>query len=322
MKHYIFYHLKKYPLMTTQDVVKLLYQSFFGNGHFITNEELARKRFSDDLNNKHLNFENIYEYINEDFIRVNIFPYILYFDKEHLINYFINNKINNNDLFPYFIKSLNEIDNDGFLDNYNYESVHHSKVYQTNYLPNYRVVDKGFLDLQIKIMQLNHYLNNLNGFNIVSLEGKCASGKTTISSNLSNITVIDIDDFFLSKKMKSVERLNEIGGNIDYLLLEECLKKIEVGKLIKYKVFDCSKQEYYYKETFINNTVLLCGVYSYHQHIRKYINKLIYLLVDKDTQDKRLKERPNYVRFVNEWVPLEEKYYDSFDFLGNADLLI
>ena len=63
-------------------------------------------------------------------------------------------------------------------------------------------------------------------------------------------------------------------------------------------------------------------MYSYHPKVRKYIDNLLYLLVDEKVQFERLKERTMFERFINEWVPLENSYFDSFDFVGNADILI
>ena len=39
MKEILLAHLKQYPQMQLQDVVKLLYQSEFGGGHMITSPE-------------------------------------------------------------------------------------------------------------------------------------------------------------------------------------------------------------------------------------------------------------------------------------------
>ena len=49
MQNYINYHLKKYNEMTTQDIVKLLYQNHFGPGHFIKDLETVKK-YSKNIN--------------------------------------------------------------------------------------------------------------------------------------------------------------------------------------------------------------------------------------------------------------------------------
>ena len=45
----LLYHLKKYPLITPQDAVKLCYQSAFGCGHLIKNEEAALSMLKNEM---------------------------------------------------------------------------------------------------------------------------------------------------------------------------------------------------------------------------------------------------------------------------------
>ena len=121
----------------------------------------------------------------------------------------------------------------------------------------------------MKIKQLQNYINSFNDFTIIALEGKCASGKTTLTHLLKDVTIIDVDEFFLRKELKTKERLDEIGGNIDYDLYEQCLKKIKQNEYITYTIFDCQTQSYKEKTIYITNKVLLVGVYSYHPNVRK-----------------------------------------------------
>lgn len=328
MQSFINYHLKKYPLMTTQDIVKLLYQNHFGPGHFISDIQMVKDYYANELkviNNNNNSIINLYEHIGNNFIRVNMVLFHKHFNDDDLIYYFYNSSkfdYCNNDLKNQFINQLQNINNDGFLNNYDYTNVHHSSIYNQAYHPHYRVINTKYLSLEMRIFQLQNYLDNINNFQIIALEGKCASGKSTIINRLKDITIIDVDEFFLRKELKTESRLNEIGGNIDYDLYEECLKKIKPNSKITYTIFDCQTQTYKDKTISIGNKVLLVGVYSYHQNVRKYIDKLCYLIVDEQEQLNRLKQRSLYLRFINEWVPLENKYYDSYDFIANGDIII
>lgn len=329
MKQYIQYHLNKYPLMTTQDTVKLLYQNHFGPGHFIVDVQMVKDYYYNELNNikdnNSVNAINLYEHIGNNFVRVNMSLFHNFFEDEYLINSFYNSSkfdFNNEELKNRFIKQLQLIKNDGFLDNYNNTNVHHSEIYNKIYQPHYRVINSDYLTIQMKVLQLQHYLDSIDDFQIIALEGKCASGKTTISSYLKDVTIIDVDEFFLRRELKTKSRLEEPGGNIDYKLYEECLKKIKPNSTITYTIFDCQTQTYKDKTILVGNKVLLVGVYSYHQKVRKHIDKLCYLIVNEQEQLNRLKQRKLYLKFINEWVPLENKYYNSYDFIGSADILI
>ncbi len=326
MQSFIKYHITKYKQITTQDIIKLLYQNHFGPGHFIDNLETIKNYYYNELkSSNNLPNENIYEHIGNNFVRVNIFPYSKKFNNDELINnFYYSSKFDytNPEIKKNFIEQLANIPNDGFLDNYNFQNVHHSSTYNFAYHPHYRVINTKYLSLDMKVFQLQNYIDSFNEFQIFALEGKCASGKTTISNKLKNVTIIDVDDFFLKETLKTKERLQEIGGNIDYELYAECLKKLKPNSTITYTVFDCSKQQYYNKTVEIKEKVLVVGVYSFHPKVRKYIDRLCYLIISDEIQYNRLKERSLFNRFINEWVPLENKYYNSYDFIANADILI
>lgn len=49
MTDILLFHFARYPKMTPQDAVKLLYQSAFGPGHLIRDEGMARTRLAEEL---------------------------------------------------------------------------------------------------------------------------------------------------------------------------------------------------------------------------------------------------------------------------------
>lgn len=91
-----------------------------------------------------------------------------------------------------------------------------------------------------KLLKLNE--NKL----IVAIDGKCASGKTTLGYYLQSeydCNLFHMDDFFLREEQKTEERVNEIGGNVDY----ERFKTEVVDKLLKkqdveYRKYSCKDQ--------------------------------------------------------------------------------
>ena len=42
-------HAKRYPMMTPQDAVKLIYQATFGVGHLLADEETVRARIAEEM---------------------------------------------------------------------------------------------------------------------------------------------------------------------------------------------------------------------------------------------------------------------------------
>ena len=79
---------------------------------------------------------------------------------------------------------------------------------------------------------------------IVSIDGRCASGKSTLAKELAeelNADVIHMDDFYLRKEQRTPERYAEPGGNVDAeRFLSEVLIPLKKGKAFTYHPFDCT----------------------------------------------------------------------------------
>ena len=89
-KIYLDYHLRNYPKMTNQDIIKLVYQAVLGPLHFSQLDyEKALFLIKDELKQQSLENENLYEHIGSNYIRMNIKTYNKYgFDIPLLIEMF------------------------------------------------------------------------------------------------------------------------------------------------------------------------------------------------------------------------------------------
>ena len=59
---------------------------------------------------------------------------------------------------------------------------------------------------------------------LVAIDGMCGSGKTTLGEYLHQVfdcNLFHVDDFFLRLEQRIPERLQEVGGNVDYERFEE-----------------------------------------------------------------------------------------------------
>ena len=322
------YHLKKYPKMTNQDIIKLIYQETLGPNHIISDQNRVLNYLQKELAENHSLFNNLYEYIGTNYVRMDIHKYYQYFNNiDTLFNLFFNSLSPNQDL-NLLKDTLNNFLTIDDLKDYNYLPISHSDIYKSSYLPHYRIIKSSLLTIEHKVIQLDNYLSLLPSKSIISLEGRCASGKSTITSKLNHkYTIIPIDDFFLPINLKTKERLNEIGGNINYELIKKTLIELKQAlkrnlEVFSYSAFDCSKQEYYTKEIILKDKVILEGVYSASIYFREYIDKIAYLFVDKETQLKRINNRSLKDRFINEWIPLEEKYFEHILIEEISDIII
>ena len=176
-------------------------------------------------------------------------------------------------------------------------------------------------DLTAKYNTLLEFISRQQKPLIIAIEGKCASGKTTLANMFKDkFAIIHIDDFFLPESKKTKERLSEVGGNINYEAIYDLLVDIKENKRICYQKFDCHTQTYSEVMLPYNEVVILEGVYSYHPYFNKLIDKLVYLEIYPSIQRKRIMARPNAQKFFEEWIPLENKYYESTDIFKHVDL--
>ena len=161
---------------------------------------------------------------------------------------------------------------------------------------------------------------------IVAIDGRCASGKTTVSKTLSealNAPVVHMDDFFLRPHQRTPERLASPGENIDHeRFLKEVLFPLSRGLSCNYAPFSCSSQNLLPTISLIHNGIVIVeGSYAHHNDLRPYYNLCLFLTVDSEEQIRRIRKRngENMARiFESKWIPMEEAYFEKFSIAENA----
>ena len=168
-----------------------------------------------------------------------------------------------------------------------------------------------------------------NNLVIVAMDGKCTSGKTTLASQLAEIydcNVFHMDDFFLRPEQRTPERFAEVGGNVDYERFhEEVLLPLKSGKAFSYRPFDCSTFTLAMPVTVTpQKLIIIEGTYSHHPHFGNPYDLKILLTVDEETQRKRILERPAFLhkRFFEEWIPMENRYFDAFRISDRSEIIL
>ena len=176
--------------------------------------------------------------------------------------------------------------------------------------------------------QINMLLEKKN-FVIVAIDGKCTSGKTTLASQLAEIydcNVFHMDDFFLRPEQRTPERFAEVGGNVDYERFhEEVLLPLKSGKAFSYRPFDCSTFTLAAPVTVIPKKLnIIEGTYSHHPYFGNPYDLKILLTVDEETQRQRILERPIFLhkRFFEEWIPMENQFFEVFGIFDQANLIL
>ncbi len=342
-------HYHKYPLMRVQDFIKLIFQGEYGCEHAICDNINAVKAFffnemkSVDINQ--FQTDTLTERLSDNFIRVNFAPFIIQKKNVQLlweIFYASAQYPNGND--ELFVNKLDDFVNlvkekkidlpfystkkalINYLATTPPKAISHSPTFRLNYQPHYRVVDKNMFFLFDAIDKINELLQYRNL--IVAIDGHSGCGKTTLTNALvkyygARCQVIHADDFFLPIEQKTKERLNEIGGNIDYDRLYQLVHQISLGEMPDYQKYDCKTNEYNTENTKLKQITFVEGVYSCQSKILPLYDFVIKLTASKEVSNKRIFDRNEnmYKSFVNVWIPLEDKYFDNLD-LSNTNHIV
>ena len=164
---------------------------------------------------------------------------------------------------------------------------------------------------------------------IVSVDGSCASGKTTLAAALIrqyDCNLFHMDDFFLRPEQRTESRFAQPGGNVDYeRFREEVLIPLSLGTPFSYRPFSCRSftlsEPVRVSPKRLN---IVEGSYSLHPHFRDPYDLKILLTVDPEIQRQRILSRPAFLhrRFFEEWIPMERRYLEAFSIPEQADLVL
>lgn len=163
---------------------------------------------------------------------------------------------------------------------------------------------------------------------VLAIDGRCAAGKTTLAAHLAELcdcNVIHMDHFFLHPKQRTMERLQQAGGNVDYeRFWEEVLIPLHEGRIFSYRPFNCHKREMG-KPILISpkKLTIVEGSYSCHPVLKDYYDLSVFLDVDAAKQIQRIRLRngeDGVLMFQERWIPMEEHYFHSFHIQEKCDL--
>lgn len=163
----------------------------------------------------------------------------------------------------------------------------------------------------------------------VAIDGPCTSGKTTLATVLQRRfggNVLHMDDFFLRLEQRTPERFAEPGGNVDRERFEdEVLAPLAAGKIAQYRPWDCHTGDFAASRNVEPARLTIVeGSYSMHPALRGYYDLMICLTIDSGEQLRRLEARnPRMLqRFIDEWIPLENRYFASTETRTAADMIV
>lgn len=329
-------HGAKYPAMEPRDAVKLVYQNEFGGGHLIAGpaQSLDRLRLeygavphdpaaplAEDIGGGMARVmlagldpaEYPLEELNRDFVRsaaARRGGMDAFLEKLDVLR-----ELARAGAFGFSARELED-----YLGPYiasGCPAVSHSGAYRAAYRPAYRVVARGFC-LPLLVEEARR-LAARQGRAVIALDGRCASGKTTLAARLEGRcgwSVVHMDHFFLRPEQRTPGRYAQPGGNVDHeRFLEEVLLPLRRGERPVYRPFDCHAQALRDPIPFDPGPVVLVeGSYACHPALRAQYDLRAFLTVDPAVQMERVvaREGESCARvFREKWIPLEERYFSA-----------
>ena len=329
MNKYILESYQRYPNQKTQDLIKLNYQAILGSGHLINNIEDNYRYLLNEYKNIQYDENHIlYEEISDELVRVHLEAieekylkiYHFLFMKSVSIQHEMNTLIN---LLNEIKTDENKTEIEEYI-NKGCPMVSHSESFREEYHPHYRLMNKDYLpyiDLLKKIED--------EKIKLIRIDGMAGSGKSTLAHLISeyfDYQIIHVDDFFLQKHQRTDERLNEIGGNLDYeRFIEEVVNPINNKHDFTYQIFDCSCMKLNGIHSIsIDKGMIIEGSYSLHPKFN--LNSFnIFLEIKEDLQRNRIYKRNGeflYHKFINEWIPKENSYFEYYNIKDKANIII
>lgn len=155
---------------------------------------------------------------------------------------------------------------------------------------------------------------------LVTIDGPCASGKTTLAKKLAEVfkaTVVHTDDYVIPHAQKTPERLAIPGGNCD---VERLSKEVVIpwkrGDAVFIRKYDCRNDRLQPEEKLPDCRMLILeGSYSSLPMIREYADVRVFVNTPWEIRKERLirRESPQYLQmFYDRWIPLEDRYFEAY----------
>jgi len=342
------------PDQELQDLLKLLHQQEFAGGHLIADEDDSLDRLREEAAGLSANKNNGSQQMNQKrcepigngLCRLNLAHIAdAGIDLQTINRFFVRTANSVQGSAASFHARLNELralicghalpfdlaEFDAFISTYDFSRCppfSHSQTYRRLCRPAYRVVQADFCRF-FEIFRRIDTLSRTQPVVRVAIDGLCGSGKSTLAELLQQVyacPVIRMDHFFLPPELRTAERLAEAGGNIDYdRFLAEVIPGLQAGLPFQYRIFDCQHRAFGHSVAIpAARLYIVEGSYSLHPKFMGSYDLKIFLNLDQAEQHRRILERdgPDMLeRFIQEWIPMENRYFKDYLIPEPSDLI-
>ncbi len=326
-------HRERYPAASEEDAVKLIFQGMLGCGHLLKNEQGALDALlKEEAVLSPSSEEALTESLGAYYVRLNLRAAM---QRGIRPEWIVRMMLASVEDAPSFTRSdvaseIRRLCKSGWLQENALACAQrleadadwipsHSPAYRAAYAPAYRVISRRQAML-LPVMEAVSTCLHANGRMLVTIDGRCGSGKTTLATRLSGLLkapVVHMDSFHVPHAQKTPARLAQPGGNadIDRILHEFLLPWLTSGSA-SYRPYNC-RQDLLMPAVTLSNApiVILEGSYCNLPSIAKHASVRVFIEITPEEQRKRLlrREGSDGLRaFEERWIPLEEAYFSAF----------
>lgn len=165
---------------------------------------------------------------------------------------------------------------------------------------------------------------------IIAIDGRCASGKTTLGYYLQELfdaNLFHMDDFFLQSHQRTKERLAQIGGNVDYERFHaEVLEPLLKGEDIYYRRFDCKTMTLAEEKRISAKRMnIIEGSYCMNPYFKDCYDLRVFTDIDTESQLQNIRNRngeEKLIDFQERWIPKEEAYFAAFQIKEKSEIIV
>jgi len=346
---YVKEQARMHPSMEPKDAVKLCYQASFGAEHLLEDVHAAKEYLSEEFASVPVGGGCLVEPISQAVCRVNLSPWKkrglpeAWLFEMFVLSASVKNTQESQAGVEEALRTARVLARDGklpfsleewdrFMARYRAEGmgpVHHSEAYRQAEEPAYRIVSSHLTRL-LPLLERVAALMDKGRPCIIAIDGRAASGKTTMAAQLERILgagVVHMDDFFLPQALRTQERLSQPGGNVHYeRFLREVLPHLASGAAFSYQRFDCARMELgENRDVGQSNCRIIEGAYSCHPALGGYMDLRVFSGIDREEQMGRIRHREGdegLAQFVSRWIPLEENYLAACGIEAAADIIL
>ncbi len=351
LRAFLLDYVQKWPQLELTDLIKLLYQAAFGCGHFAPGEERVTAFLDQELAQTQADpCGGMIETVPGGYARVHIAPYAAQGMRVHTLARLFMLTADapaQEGAAAWFGAALDLLlsmadagelpfapqDASAQIAAYRAAgcpSVHHSEAFRAAYHPAYRIVRAQYAQLLPVFAAIDRLLDEKERV-IVAIDGNSGAGKSTLAQLLKQVyadaALVHMDDFFLQMHQRTPERFKTPGGNVDHeRFLDEVLAPMRRGEAFVYRPFDCARMAVGEGTEIVPAKLCIVeGSYSLHPALESAYDLRLVLRISPAAQVERILKRngPQMLgRFVNEWIPMEDLYFDATRIETRCDLIL